>query len=50
LRAALAAGIETYVTINPYTRTQDFSGAAAVFEDLSDLPNFYRTIGIAFNK
>jgi HAD superfamily hydrolase (TIGR01509 family) len=50
LRSALAAGIKTYVTINPYTRTQDFSGAAAVFEDLSDLPNFYRTIGIAFNK
>jgi beta-phosphoglucomutase-like phosphatase (HAD superfamily) len=50
LRSALAAGIKTYVTLNPYTRTQDFTGAAAVFEDLSDLPNFYRTIGMDFSK
>ncbi|MEI7841826.1 MAG: HAD-IA family hydrolase [Gallionellaceae bacterium] len=41
LRSALAAGIKTYVTINPYTCKQDFSGAAAVFDDLSDLPKFY---------
>jgi HAD superfamily hydrolase (TIGR01509 family) len=41
LRSALAAGIKTYVTINPYTCKQDFTGAAAVFDDLSDLPTFY---------
>lgn len=46
LRSALAAGIKTYITINPYTCKQDFTGAAAVFDDLSDLPNFYRTIGV----
>ena len=41
LRSALAAGIKTYITVNPYTCQQDFTGAAAVFEDLSDLPCFY---------
>ncbi len=46
LRSALAAGIKTYITINPYTCKQDFTGAAAVFDDLSDLPNVYRTIGV----
>ena len=46
LRSALAAGIKTYVTLNPYTRTQDFTGAAAVFNDLSDLQIFYRTAGL----
>lgn len=47
LRSALAAGIKTYITLNPYTHKQDFSGAAGVFEDLSDLPGFYRTVGLA---
>jgi HAD superfamily hydrolase (TIGR01509 family) len=46
LRSALAAGIKTYITINAYTCTQDFSGAEMVFEDLSDLPKFYRAIGV----
>ncbi len=46
LRSALAAGIKTYVTINPYTCTQDFTGAEAVFDDLSDLPRFYKVIGV----
>lgn len=46
LRSALAAGIKTYITTNPYTCKQDFSGAAAVFEDLSDLPRFYSLIGL----
>jgi HAD superfamily hydrolase (TIGR01509 family) len=50
LRSALAAGIKTYVTINPYTCKQDFAGAAAVFDDLSDLPNFYRTAGLPLSK
>ena len=46
LQSALAAGIKTYVTTNPYTHTQDFSGAAAVLDDLSDLPAFYRMSGL----
>jgi HAD superfamily hydrolase (TIGR01509 family) len=50
LRSALAAGIKTYITTNPYTRKQNFTGAAAVFDDLSDLPFFYRTIGLWENN
>lgn len=50
LRSALAAGITTYVTINPYTCKQDFTGAAAVFDDLSDLPRFYRTANLSFRS
>lgn len=46
LRSALAAGIKTYITTNPYTQRQDFSGAAAVLEDLRDLPAFYALIGL----
>ena len=46
LRSALAAGIKTYVTTNPYTHKQDFAEAAAVFDDLSDLANFYRVTGL----
>lgn len=46
LRSSLAAGVKTYITTNPYTCKQDFSGAAAVFDDLSDLPTFYNLIGL----
>jgi len=46
LRSALAAGIKTYITTNPYTHRQDFAGAAAVFDDLGDLANFYRMTGL----
>jgi HAD superfamily hydrolase (TIGR01509 family) len=46
LRSSLAAGIKTYVTINHYTRNHDFEGAAAVFDDLSDLAGFYRIAGL----
>lgn len=46
LRSALAANIKTYITTNPYTAKQDFTGAAAVFDDLSDLVNFYRVTGL----
>jgi HAD superfamily hydrolase (TIGR01509 family) len=46
LRSSLAAGIKTYITTNPYTHKQDFTGAAAVFEDLTDLPRFYDMIGL----
>ena len=50
LRASLAAGIKTYITTNHYTRNQDFTGAAAVFNDLGDLPAFYRTAGLPLFK
>ena len=46
LRSALDAGIKTYITTNPYTSKQDFTGAAAVFDNLSDLPRFYSLIGL----
>lgn len=46
LHSALAAGIKTYITTNPYTHTQDFTGAAAVLADLGDLPAFYRLSGL----
>ncbi len=46
LRSALAAGIKTYITTNPYTHKQDFADAAAVFDDLSDLANFYKVTGL----
>jgi len=47
LRSALAAGIKTYITTNPYTQKQDFAGAAAVFNDLRDLPAFYDLIKLS---
>ncbi|MFA6920975.1 MAG: HAD-IA family hydrolase [Gallionella sp.] len=50
LRASTAAGIKTFVTTNHYTRNHNFEGAAAVFEDLSDLDEFYRTAGLTLPK
>jgi HAD superfamily hydrolase (TIGR01509 family) len=50
LRSSLAAGIKTFVTINHYTRNQDFPGAAGVFNDLSDLGDFYRKSGLPLSK
>lgn len=47
LRSSLAAGIKTYITTNHYTRNQDFTGAAGVFEDLRNLPVFYKTTGLS---
>ena len=41
MRSSLTAGIKTFVIINNYTRNQNFTGAAAVFDDLSDLERFY---------
>jgi len=38
LRASLAAGIRTFIIPNHYTRNQNFAGAAAVLDDLNDLP------------
>ncbi|MBU1426328.1 MAG: HAD-IA family hydrolase [Gammaproteobacteria bacterium] len=46
LRSSLAAGIKTYITTNPYTSKQDFTGAVAVFDDLGDLANFYKVTGL----
>jgi HAD superfamily hydrolase (TIGR01509 family) len=46
LAASSAAGVTTYITLNQYTRQQDFTGAAAVFEDLRDLPAFIRVAGL----
>jgi HAD superfamily hydrolase (TIGR01509 family) len=46
LQSALAAGIKTYITTNPFTSNQDFTGAAEVFDDLSDLTNFYKMTGL----
>jgi len=50
LRSSLAASIKTFVITNRYTRNQDFSGAAAVFEDLADLDKFYRAAGLPLPK
>jgi HAD superfamily hydrolase (TIGR01509 family) len=50
LRSALAAGIKTYVTTNPYTHWHDFDGASGIFEDLSDLAVFYRATGLPLPK
>jgi beta-phosphoglucomutase-like phosphatase (HAD superfamily) len=36
LRAALAARLDTLVTVSDYTRLQDFSGACAVLSDLGE--------------
>ena len=47
LHSSLAAGIKTIITTNDYTREQDFTGAEAVFDDLSNLEYFYRIAGIA---
>jgi HAD superfamily hydrolase (TIGR01509 family) len=50
LNSSLAAGIRTFVIRNRYTRDQDFPGAAAVFDDLSDLDGFYRASGLPLPK
>jgi HAD superfamily hydrolase (TIGR01509 family) len=50
LRSSLAAGIKTYVTTNHYTRNQEFAGASGVFDDLSNLDNFYRATGLPLPK
>jgi beta-phosphoglucomutase-like phosphatase (HAD superfamily) len=50
LRSSLAAGIKTFVTTNFYTRNQNFSEAAGVLEDLSNLEHFYQLAGLALPK
>ncbi|OIH95617.1 HAD-IA family hydrolase [Curtobacterium sp. MCBA15_001] len=39
LRAAVAAGLTTVVTISSYTADEDFTGAALVVDSLGDLPD-----------
>jgi beta-phosphoglucomutase-like phosphatase (HAD superfamily) len=36
LQAARRAGLTTLITVNHYTRQQDFTGAAAVLSDLGE--------------
>lgn len=50
LRSSLAAGINTFIFLNDYTRSQNFSGAAAVFDDLANAETFYRIIGLPLPK
>jgi HAD superfamily hydrolase (TIGR01509 family) len=50
LRSSLAAGIKTFIVTNPYTRNQDFTGAAAVFDDLRDLEAFYQAAKLPLSK
>ena len=46
LQSSLAAGIKTFITTTDYTRHQNFAGAAAVLEDLSNLEHFYKIAGL----
>ena len=50
LHAGLAAGIKMFIVTNHYTRNQNFTGAAAVFDDLSDLERFYQVSGLPLSK
>ena len=50
LLSAMAAGIKTYITTNPYTHRHDFDGAAGIFDDLSDLDAFYKAVGLTLSK
>jgi HAD superfamily hydrolase (TIGR01509 family) len=50
LKAGLAAGIRTFITTNYYTHSQNFSGAAGVLEDLSNLGHFYQMAGLPLPK
>lgn len=45
LRASLAAGLDTVVTVNEYTRLQDFTGAAAVLSDLGEPTQPFTVLG-----
>ena len=50
LCASMAAGVKTFIITIHYTRNQDFTGAAAVFDGLDDLECFYRTAGLPLSK
>ena len=44
LKAALAAGLNTLITVNGYTYGQDFSGARLVLSDLGELSQPYEVL------
>lgn len=44
IRASLGAGLRTLVTVNDYTRDDDFSGALAVLSDLGEPDAPYRRL------
>lgn len=44
IRAALGAGLQTVVTVNEYTRDDDFTGAVAVLSDLGEPDAPYRRL------
>lgn len=50
LRSSLGAGLRTFITTNHYTDKQDFSGASAVLDDLSNLGAFYQAAGLDFSR
>lgn len=45
LRAARGAGLRTVVTVNEYTRDQDFTGAALVLDQLGEPHQPFRVLG-----
>lgn len=51
LKSALAANLPTLITVSSYTRSQDFSGAAAVLSDLGEPSQPFTQIkGLPFDK
>lgn len=44
MRASLGAGIPTVITVNGYTRDDDFTGALAVLTDLGEPGAPYRRL------
>lgn len=44
IRASLGAGLRTLITVNDYTREDDFSGALAVLSDLGEPDTPYRRL------
>ena len=51
LKASLAAGLDTVVTVNAYTRLQDFNGAMLVLSDLGEPAQPFSVLeGSAFDK
>lgn len=44
LRAARAAGLQTLITVNNYTRQQNFDGAVAVLSDLGEPDQIFKQI------
>ena len=49
LRSSLGAGLKTHITTNAYTKDQNFTGAARITSDLSDLDAAYAWLGEPFS-